>query len=117
MTRYSFDGDVNDVSGNGEVDFGDVEEFANQWLMAPPSGPSKSSDLNDDGIVNFYDFALIAGDFTAVGNGVYKGHFTADTNTFEPGTMAAGTEYYWRVDGIDSEGNIVGGPVWKFTTE
>lgn len=108
---------MNDVSGNGEVNFGDVEEFANQWLMAPPSGPSKSSDLNDDGNVDFYDFAIIANNFTAVGDGIFKGHFTADTDTFAPGIMSGGTDYYWRVDGVDSEGNILRGPVWKFTTE
>jgi hypothetical protein len=74
--------------------------------------------VNDvSGNVDFSDFALVAENFTSVGNGVYKGHFTADTDTFEPGTMDAATEYYWRVDGIDSEGNILRGPVCKFTTQ
>jgi hypothetical protein len=77
--------------------------------MAPPSGSARSSDLNDDGDIDFSDFALIAENFTAVGDGVYKGHFTVDTDTFKPGTMSAATEYYWRVDGIDREGNIVRG--------
>ena len=85
--------------------------------MAPPSGPAKSSDLNDDGDVDFSDFALIAENFTAVGDGIFKGHFTGDTNTYDPGTMAAGADYYWRVDGRDSGGNIIRGPVCKFTTQ
>ena len=105
-----------DINGDGEVDYGDVEEFANQWLMGPPCGPLKSSDLNYDCDVDFSDFALIAGNFGAAGDGVYKGHFTGDTDTYEPGTMSASTEYYWRVDGIDRECNIVRGPVCKFTT-
>jgi len=99
------------------VNLADAEEFANQWLTAPPSGPSKSSDLNDDGDVDFSDFALIAGNVTSVGDGIFKGHFTGDTDTFDPGVMTAGTEYYWRVDGIDDEDNILRGPVWMFTTE
>ncbi len=31
--------------------------------------------------------------------------------------MFPATEYYWRIDGIDSEGNIMRGPVCKFTTQ
>jgi hypothetical protein len=109
-----FEGDVN---GDDKVDFSDIEAFACQWLMAPPSGPARSSDLNDDGDVDFSDFALIAENFGAVGDGVYKGHFKVGTDTFEPGTLSAATEYYWRIDGIDSEGNTVRGPVYKFTTQ
>ena len=50
-----------DINGDGLVDISDVEKFTNQWLTVPPSGPAKSSDLNDDGDVDFLDFAIIAG--------------------------------------------------------
>jgi regulation of enolase protein 1 (concanavalin A-like superfamily) len=36
--------------------------------------------------------------------------------TFDPGTLAGGTTYYWRVDEIEGGGTIQVGPVWSFTT-
>jgi hypothetical protein len=35
---------------------------------------------------------------------------------FDPGRMDRDTVYYWRIDEIDSQGNITVGAVWKFTT-
>jgi pimeloyl-ACP methyl ester carboxylesterase len=52
---------VGDITGNGDVDFADLEVLAEQWLQ-PPGNPS--ADIapvpNGDGIVNFLDFALMA---------------------------------------------------------
>lgn len=36
--------------------------------------------------------------------------------TFDPGPLADGTTYYWRVDEIESAGTKQVGPVWSFTT-
>jgi hypothetical protein len=36
--------------------------------------------------------------------------------TFDPGTLAGGTTYFWRVDEIESSGTVQTGPVWSFTT-
>ena len=41
-----------DLNGDGFIDFLDVKEFADNWLLS--TGP----DLNDDGIVDFFDFTL-----------------------------------------------------------
>ena len=49
--------------------------------------------------------------------GVYKGR---QSNTdFDPVTsLSPSTTYYWRIDEIDSEGNLLGnGDIWSFTTD
>src|SRR6185503_6660914 len=35
--------------------------------------------------------------------------------TYDPGTLSAGTTYYWRIDEINSSGTTTG-TVWSFTT-
>jgi hypothetical protein len=37
------------------------------------------------------------------------------TTTFDPGTMAYSTKYYWRIDEVDAYGTTTG-TVWSFTT-
>lgn len=38
-------------------------------------------------------------------------------NTYNPGTLAYSTTYYWKVVAIDYFDNSMEGPVWSFTTE
>jgi hypothetical protein len=45
--------------------------------------------------------------------GTFQGNQTA--TTFDPGTMAAGTTYYWRIDEVGAYGTITG-TIWSFTT-
>jgi len=46
--------------------------------------------------------------------GEFQGNQTA--TTYDPGTMANSTTYYWRIDEINAEGTTTG-DVWSFTTE
>jgi hypothetical protein len=46
-------------------------------------------------------------------SGELQGNQTA--TTFEPGTLAIGTTYYWRIDEINASGTTTG-TVWSFTT-
>ncbi|MHC4739310.1 MAG: LamG-like jellyroll fold domain-containing protein, partial [Planctomycetota bacterium] len=46
--------------------------------------------------------------------GELQGNQTA--TTFEPGTMAYSTTYYWRIDEVNAQGTTTGN-VWNFTTE
>jgi hypothetical protein len=59
--------------------------------------------------------AVAAADTNA---GVYQGRQEADAATFDPGTLLAGTTYYWRIDEVnESDANSPwNGRVWSFTT-
>jgi len=51
--------------------------------------------------------------FGTTSPGTFQGNQTA--TTFDPGTMANGTTYYWRIDEINT-GGTTNGTVWSFTT-
>ncbi|MHC4739967.1 MAG: hypothetical protein ACYS9Y_13755, partial [Planctomycetota bacterium] len=52
--------------------------------------------------------------FGTTSPGTYQGNQTS--TTFDPGTMANDTTYYWRIDEINAAGTTTG-VVWSFTTE
>ncbi len=39
-----------------------------------------------------------------------------DPFTYDPGPLATGTTYYWKVRVVDTDGGTVTSPVWSFTT-
>jgi len=39
---------------------------------------------------------------------------TVDANSFDPGNLAFGKTYYWRVDEITADGKLYKGQVWRF---
>jgi len=47
-------------------------------------------------------------------SGEFQGNQTG--TTFDPGTLAASTTYYWRIDSVNAQGTTTG-VVWSFTTE
>ena len=57
-------------------------------------------------------------DQTAVANGTGGTLKSSQqtTKTYEPGTLALDTTYYWRIDEFDSGGAKYPGTVWSFTT-
>ena len=46
----------------------------------------------------------------------YKGSKALGAESHDPGLLDADTTYYWRVDGVDTQGNTAKGPLWIFTT-
>jgi len=50
------------------------------------------------------------------GSPEYKGSKTLGAESHDPGLLDAGTNYYWRVDEVDGQGNTSTGPLWVFTT-
>jgi hypothetical protein len=62
MLLSTNDADITgDITGDGKVDFEDLEILANQWLQ-PPGIPSAdiAPSPSGDGIVNLLDFAVLA---------------------------------------------------------
>jgi predicted outer membrane repeat protein len=48
--------------------------------------------------------------------GIYRGRQSVTNYSFPEGFIGWGVDYYWRIDEINSEGEVVTGVVWTFTT-
>ena len=107
---------VGDVDGDGWVDFNDVLELADNWLQEP-NGSEPSVDLNDDGDVDLVDYAIVAFNWLESDDGLFKGRFALDANSFYPYDIEVGQSYHWRIDEVNdcnSQSPWKGGP-WSFT--
>jgi len=102
-----------DLNGNGIVDWSDVSRLTEYWLL-DPAGSEPYAGVDDDNIVDFFDYALLSQDWMNTAGPVFKGN--RDANSFAPGTLALSTTYYWRIDEVNGP-NTVKGDVWSFTTQ
>jgi hypothetical protein len=112
-------GDVNsaqrlagDVDNSGIVDFNDISRLTLYWLT-DPAGSVPYAGVNGDGMVDLLDYAQLSQDWMTGGNPVFR--CNQDANSWNPGTLAAETTYYWRVDEVNGPQTIKG-DVWSFTT-
>lgn len=102
---------ASDIDGNGNVGLSDVKILSGQWLSEPgAAGPW--ADLAKNGDVNLVDYAMFARDYGKSAAAGYKGNY-AD-NSYDPGGVVLGQEYFWRVDEVDKD-NTYRGEVWSFT--
>jgi len=46
----------------------------------------------------------------------YKGSKALGDENYDPGKLSWYTDYYWRIDEVDSLGNTMKGPLWSFMT-
>jgi lysophospholipase L1-like esterase len=99
-----------DINGSGSVGIEDITVLAQQWLGTPAE---PYADLNDDDDVNLADFAVVSAYWLDSADAVYKG--SQSGTTYEPGTLAESTTYYWRIDEVVA-GVTTTGAVWSFTT-
>jgi len=92
----------------------------------PVSLPGQASDPDPaNGAIEIDRYARLSWNpgLDAVGHSIYLGTESPpplvsrqSMNWYDPRIMDPGTVYYWRVDEIDSKGNITAGAIWKFTT-
>jgi hypothetical protein len=121
------------ASTAGTYTFNTTSSASDDWTIAavelkavpvvlPPgkaTSPSPSSGTADIGVTT--DLSWTAGSgatshlvyFGTVSPGTYQGEQTG--NTFDTGTMANNTTYYWRVDEKNASGTTTG-DAWNFTT-
>jgi len=104
---------LGDLIGNNIVDWNDISRLTEYWLL-DPAGSEPYAAVNDDNIVDFFDYALLSQDWMNTAGPVFKGN--CDANSFAPGTLALSTTYYWRIDEVNGP-NTVKGDVWNFTTQ
>ncbi|MHC4566565.1 MAG: fibronectin type III domain-containing protein, partial [Planctomycetota bacterium] len=50
------------------------------------------------------------------GSPEYVGHNALGAESYDPGLLEPDAVYYWRVDEVDSQGNVSKGPIWSFAT-
>ncbi|MHC4739309.1 MAG: LamG-like jellyroll fold domain-containing protein, partial [Planctomycetota bacterium] len=125
------DGGTNAREWNGLIDDVRVYNYAlNQsevndiytggpTMPGQASGPSPADSATD--VAVDADLSWTAGSgstssdvyFGTSSPGAFQGNQTA--STFDPGTMANDTTYYWRIDEINAAGTTTG-VVWSFTT-
>jgi len=46
----------------------------------------------------------------------YKGDKALGSESYDPGKLDFSTMYYWRIDELDGQNNVLKGPLWSFTT-
>ncbi len=104
-----------------------ADEAALAWIDVPPYVPSDPSPEDDEMAVNpDVNLTWSGGDpqfFDRVTYDVYFGETDPPalvdsshaTTSYDPGTMALGTTYYWKIVARDSHDNSLVGPVWSFT--
>jgi glycoprotein endo-alpha-1,2-mannosidase len=115
---------IDEINGNGTTT-GDVWSFTTEAAPQPPgqaSNPSPSDSATNVGLTT--DLGWTAGD-GATSHDVYFGtDSTPDAGefqgnqagtSFDTGTMANNTTYYWRIDEKNANGTTTG-DVWSFTT-
>jgi len=108
---------IDEVSGSNTIT-GNVWSFTTKPLKATVPNPSSGA----AGVALNATLSWTAGG-AAVSHDVYFGTVSPGTSsgnqegtTYNPGTLAANTTYYWRIDEKDSSNNTTTGDVWSFTT-
>ncbi len=112
-----------DIDRDGKEDLLDYSRLARNWLYGRPVKAGEPSPA--DGAVDVYRRPTLswASDEDVESHDVYFGtsdppafKVSQEATSFEPGLLAAGTTYYWRIDETTISGITVG-ETWSFTTD
>jgi hypothetical protein len=111
-----------DLNRDGIVNFTDFAIFADNLEPPPPGQASNPHPYNRAKNVDTnYDLSWTAGG-GATSHDVYFGTSSPPpfirnqtATTYDPGTMAENTTYYWRIDSVNDYGTTTG-TAWYFTT-
>jgi len=116
------------VSGSapdeGAYELGDTSYFIPGYRSSTTSFPILPNGTT--GVSVTRDQLMWRPAYNAVYNKIYLGTISTDLalqattaeehNVFTLPTLSGGTTYYWRVDAVMSNGSVVTGTVWSFTT-
>jgi hypothetical protein len=100
-----------DLDGDGQVNYKDLLILTNYWLTNP-AGSVPFAGTNNDNIVDFRDYALLAQNWRGISSPQLKGNFTV--TSYDP-DLVRDANYYWRVDEVNGA-NRCKGNVWSFNT-
>jgi hypothetical protein len=105
-----------------------ISEWINNWYLtdgAIPNAPAWKPNPADGAIDSEATSLEWAKGYGAVTSKVYlstdetidDADLIGETEfEFQAAALDPGTAYYWRVDEVDADGNVIEGPVWSFTT-
>jgi hypothetical protein len=112
-----------DNDPRGEV----MSEWINNWYLTGGAIPNSSAIkpvpvVGEVSVSIDPDLSWTAG-IGAVSSDVYLGTSippafvgNVEGNTIAAGMLEYGTTYYWRVDSVDQDGNVIPSDTWSFTT-
>ncbi|MHC4109815.1 MAG: hypothetical protein ACYSUY_01995 [Planctomycetota bacterium] len=113
--------------GDGTINYKDLAVIVENWLIAttipPLPGPASNiapvngaTDVDPNADLNWTAGAYATSHDVFFGTSNPPPFVGNQTDTiFEPGTMAASTTHYWRIDAVNVWGTATG-TVWSFTT-
>jgi len=104
---------MGDLDGSGLVDCNDIFILTDYWLQ-DPFGSEPYAGVNDDDIVDFTDYTLLAENYKVQTSPWFKGN-TTSTSYDDPCDFELDTTYYWRVDEVNGPEKLKG-DLWSFTT-
>ena len=126
MLRFRYDTNGVGEGNLWQIDDIQLEVFDTQGqpenLPGPASSPSPGDGASDIGLGADIGWAagtaadshdVFFGTASPLGPGDFQGNQPGAA--FDPGPLAAGTTYYWRVDEVNAEGSVRG-CTWSFTT-
>ena len=118
---------IDEVERDGKtIHQGDVWSFTSAPLTAynpqpqdGAKGVNVDADLSwspgADAIMHDVYLGTDKANVTDGASGTFKGKHV--TTSYDPGTLAKGTTYFWRIDEVEGDGTKHKGRVWSFTTE
>ncbi|UCC96596.1 MAG: hypothetical protein JSW66_12210, partial [Phycisphaerales bacterium] len=95
--------------GNPRPSYGAIDVGMNVTLSWTPADSAISHEL-------YFGMDKDAVRGANAGSPEYKGSKALGAESHDPGLLEPDTNYYWRVDEIDAQGNTSTGPIWIFTT-
>jgi hypothetical protein len=127
MLRFRYDSWLSYSGDYWQIDDVELEVFGGEPPPADPpgqaSGPNPADGASGLGIETDLSWSagtaatshdIYFGTNSALNGGAFQGN--QGGTGFDPGTLANGTIYYWRIDEVNGEGTTTG-LVWSFNTE
>jgi hypothetical protein len=117
------------ADNHGAANGGPIWDFTTGSPNNPPNMPSNPSPLNHvTGISINADVGWTGGDPDAGDTVTYDVYFGTSSSpslvsdnqggtSYDPGTLAYDTKYYWRIITTDNHGASTAGPLWDFTIQ
>ena len=127
MLRFRYDSWLSYSGDYWQIDDVELEVFGGEPPPADPpgqaSGPNPADGASGLGIETDLSWSagtaatshdVYFGTDSALNGGTFQGN--QGGTGFDPGTLANGTTYYWRIDEVNMDGTTTG-LVWSFNTE